>query len=139
VSRLAQNTTFTGGSRFRQPDQLRSLTGGGVEIEVVGTNPADVNLDVSRIARLLITHRLEAAGWTVMHAGCVVEPDGSASLILGHQGAGKTTTSLTSSGSRALGLLANDRSLLRASGEEVVAFPWPGSISLGFGLLEALD
>ncbi len=116
----------------------RSCLDEQIEIDVVGTDAADVNLDVSRIARLLITDRLEAEGWMVMHAGCVVDTAGAAALILGHQGAGKTTTSLTLSRSGDLGLLANDRCLLRATDTGVEAIPWPGSISLGFGLLEAL-
>ena len=106
-------------------------------IAVAGLDEAQVKLDVARIARGLVTDQLEQKGWTVLHAACVTGADGG-TLVLGHRGAGKTTTSLTMSEISGRSLLANDRCLLKAESDGVRVLPWPGSVSVGFGLLAAL-
>lgn len=82
-------------------------------VVVAGPDEAQVKLDVTRIARILLTNELARQGWVIIHAACVADAsDGT--LILGDKGAGKTTTSLTLASRNGQSLLANDRCLIRA-------------------------
>ena len=106
-------------------------------IRVVGPDESQVKLDTARIARMLVTNELEQRGWVVLHAACVIGPEGGV-LVIGNKGAGKTTLSLILSSLGTRALLANDRCLVRTDGNVVQALPWPGSVSIGFGLLTGL-
>lgn len=106
-------------------------------LRIVGRDPEQTKLEASRFLRNRLTDRLERDGWTVLHASCVVTERGAA-LILGYKGAGKTTSSLTIASAWGGALLANDRCLVKVVDGRMQVLPWPGSISIGFGLLVAL-
>lgn len=106
-------------------------------LQIVGSDPDQTKLEASRFLRNRLTDRLERDGWLVLHAACVVTEAGAA-LILGDKGAGKTTSSLTIASAWEGALLANDRCLVKVVDGRLRVLPWPGSISIGFGLLKAL-
>lgn len=106
-------------------------------LEIVGADEDQTKLEASRFLRNTVTERLERDGWTVMHAACIVT-DGDAVLFIGEKGAGKTTTSLTACIAWGASSLANDRCLVKVVRGELKVLPWPGSISVGFGLLASL-
>ncbi|MBO0917975.1 hypothetical protein J1C73_27800, partial [Streptomyces laculatispora] len=69
----------------------------------------------------------------------VVRPDDGATILtFGDKGAGKTSTALLLA-SHGWQLLANDRVLVRPTGErDVEVVPWPSAAALGLGLLHSL-
>ncbi|SDO19941.1 phosphoenolpyruvate carboxykinase (ATP) [Actinacidiphila guanduensis] len=93
----------------------------------------------ARLAREAVRGRLLRDGWAVLHASAVVRPDdGATVLAFGGKGAGKTTTALLLA-SNGWQLLANDRVLVRPTGErDVEVLPWPAAAALGLGLLHSL-
>lgn len=106
-------------------------------LRIVGADVEQTMLDASRFLRNHLADLAEADGWSVLHAACVDTPAG-AYLLLGQKGAGKTTTSLTLASAWKAPLVANDRCLVRVIDDRIEVLPWPGSISLGFGLLREL-
>ncbi|MEU9201934.1 hypothetical protein [Streptomyces sp. NPDC048332] len=104
-----------------------------------GTDVEPLALAAARIARAAIRGQLLRDGWAVLHSSAVVRPDDGATLLtFGDKGAGKTTTALLLA-SRGWQLLANDRVLVRPTGErDVEVVPWPSAAALGLGLLHSL-
>lgn len=104
-----------------------------------GTGTRPLALAAARLAREAIRGQFLRDGWAVLHSSAVVRPDdGATVLTFGDKGAGKTTTALLLA-SRGWQLLANDRVLVRPSGErDVEVVPWPSAAALGLGLLHAL-
>ncbi|MFG3406493.1 hypothetical protein [Streptomyces sp. NPDC048142] len=104
-----------------------------------GVGAMELSLAAARLAREVIRGQLLQDGWAVLHASAVVRPeDGATLLAFGGKGAGKTTTAmlLAASGWQ---LLANDRVLVRPTGEQgVEAVPWPSAAAVGLGLLDSL-
>ncbi|MFE7482454.1 hypothetical protein [Streptomyces sp. NPDC057552] len=104
-----------------------------------GADVLALALAAARLAREVIRGQLLRDGWAVLHSSAVVRPDDGATLLtFGDKGAGKTTTALllASSGWQ---LLANDRVLVRPTGErDVEVVPWPSAAALGLGLVRAL-
>jgi hypothetical protein len=105
----------------------------------LGSNPQHLALAAARLAREAIRGQLLRDGWAVLHSSAVVRPDDGATLLtFGGKGAGKTTTALLLA-SRGWQLLANDRVLVRPTGErDVEVVPWPSAAALGLGLLHSL-
>ncbi|MFD8135900.1 hypothetical protein ACFV2V_02220 [Streptomyces sp. NPDC059698] len=108
-------------------------------LELSGTGVMELALATARLAREVIRGQLLREGWAVLHASAVVRPeDGATLLAFGGKGAGKTTTALL----LALAgwqLLANDRVLVRPTGEQdVEVVPWPSAAALGLGLVDSL-
>ncbi|WP_326694752.1 hypothetical protein [Streptomyces sp. NBC_01766] len=108
-------------------------------IFLAGTDAQSLALAAARLAREAIRGQLLRAGWAVLHSSAVVRPDDGATLLtFGDKGAGKTTTALLLA-SRGWQLLANDRVLVRPTGErDVEVVPWPSAAALGLGLLHSL-
>ncbi|MFG3397384.1 hypothetical protein [Streptomyces parvus] len=108
-------------------------------LELSGLGVMELALAATRLAREVVRGQLLRDGWAVLHASAVVRPeDGATLLAFGTKGAGKTTTALllASAGWR---LLANDRVLVRPTGErDVEVVPWPSAAALGLGLIDAL-
>lgn len=104
-----------------------------------GTDVQPLALAAARIAREAIRGQLLRDGWAVLHSSAVVRPeDGATLLTFGDKGAGKTTTALLLA-SHGWQLLANDRVLVRPTGErDVEVVPWPSAAALGLGLLYSL-
>ncbi|MEW2128691.1 hypothetical protein AB0891_33890 [Streptomyces sp. NPDC007259] len=104
-----------------------------------GTDVEPLALAAARIAREAIRGQLLSDGWAVLHSSAVVRPDDGATLLtFGDKGAGKTTTALLLA-SHGWQLLANDRVLVRPTGErDVEVVPWPSAAALGLGLLHSL-
>lgn len=103
------------------------------------TDVQPLALAAARIAREAIRGQLLGDGWAVLHSSAVVRPeDGATILTFGDKGAGKTTTALLLA-SHGWQLLANDRVLVRPTGErDVEVVPWPSAAALGLGLLSSL-
>ncbi|MFI1186841.1 hypothetical protein [Streptomyces californicus] len=108
-------------------------------LELSGSGVAELAPAAARLARETIRGQLLRDGWAVLHASAAVRPeDGATLLAFGGKGAGKTTTALllASAGWR---LLANDRVLVRPTGErDVEVVPWPSAAALGLGLVDSL-
>ena len=106
---------------------------------LAGTDVQPLALAAARIAREAIRGQLLRDGWAVLHSSAVVRPeDGAALLTFGGKGAGKTTTALLLA-SHGWQLLANDRVLVRPTGErDVEVVPWPSAAALGLGLMHSL-
>ncbi|MFJ3696893.1 hypothetical protein ACIPW9_22555 [Streptomyces sp. NPDC090052] len=106
---------------------------------LAGTHVQPLALAAARLAREAIRGQLLRDGWAVLHSSAVVRPDDGATLLtFGDKGAGKTTTALLLA-SNGWQLLANDRVLVRPTGEvDVDVVPWPSAAALGLGLLHAL-
>ncbi|MYR75916.1 MULTISPECIES: hypothetical protein [unclassified Streptomyces] len=106
---------------------------------LAGTDVQPLTLAAARIAREAIRGQLLRDGWAVLHSSAVVRPDDGATLLtFGDKGAGKTTTALLLA-SHGWQLLANDRVLVRPTGErDVEVVPWPSAAALGLGLLHSL-
>ncbi|MFJ3439250.1 hypothetical protein ACIPMU_37730 [Streptomyces cyaneofuscatus] len=104
-----------------------------------GVGVIELALAAARLAREAIRGQLLRDGWAVLHASAVVRPADKATILaFGGKGAGKTTTALllASSGWQ---LLANDRVLVRPTGENgVEVVPWPSAAAVGLGLLDGL-
>ncbi|AIV35634.1 hypothetical protein [Streptomyces sp. CCM_MD2014] len=115
----------------------RSVLGTG-SLEVTGCGTEAVATATARLAREMIRGVLLRDGWSILHASAVVH-EGRVILTLGEKRAGKTTTALALASRHRLGLLANDRVFVRASGDGGVdVLPWPSAAAVGFGLLGAL-
>ncbi|MFC9426729.1 hypothetical protein [Streptomyces sp. NPDC056987] len=108
-------------------------------IVLAGTEAQPLALAAARLAREAVRGQLLRDGWAVLHSSAVVRPDDGATLLtFGDKGAGKTTTALLLA-SHGWQLLANDRVLVRPTGErDVEVVPWPSAAALGLGLLHAL-
>ncbi|MFF2026823.1 hypothetical protein ACFVW2_34190 [Streptomyces sp. NPDC058171] len=106
---------------------------------LAGTDTQPLALAAARLAREAIRGQLLRDGWAVLHSSAVVRPhDGATLLAFGDKGAGKTTTALLLA-SNGWQLLANDRVLVRPTGErDVEVVPWPSAAALGLGLLHSL-
>ncbi|WNI31515.1 hypothetical protein [Streptomyces sp. ITFR-6] len=106
---------------------------------LAGIDPQPLALAAARIAREAIRGQLLRDGWAVLHSSAVLRPgDGATILTFGDKGAGKTTTALLLA-SHGWQLLANDRVLVRPTGERgVEVVPWPSAAALGLGLLHSL-
>lgn len=106
---------------------------------LAGTDARPLALAAARLAREAVRGQLLRDGWAVLHSSAVVRPDdGAALLAFGGKGAGKTTTALLLA-SHGWQLLANDRVLVRPTGErDVEVLPWPSAAALGLGLLHSL-
>ncbi|OON77012.1 hypothetical protein [Streptomyces tsukubensis] len=106
---------------------------------LAGTDAQRLALAAARLAREAIRGQLLREGWAVLHSSAVVRPDdGAALLAFGGKGAGKTTTALLLA-SHGWQLLANDRVLVRPTGDRgVEVVPWPSAAALGLGLLHSL-
>ncbi|RDG38045.1 phosphoenolpyruvate carboxykinase (ATP) [Streptomyces corynorhini] len=106
---------------------------------LAGADAQPLALAAARLAREAIRGRLLRDGWAVLHSSAVVRPeDGATLLTFGDKGAGKTTTALLLA-SHGWQLLANDRVLVRPTGERgVEVVPWPSAAALGLGLLHSL-
>ncbi|MGW1817336.1 hypothetical protein ACWCQM_27660 [Streptomyces sp. NPDC002125] len=106
---------------------------------LAGTDVQPLALAAARIAREAIRGQLLRDGWAVLHSSAVVRPeDGAGLLTFGGKGAGKTTTALLLA-SHGWQLLANDRVLVRPTGErDVEVVPWPSAAALGLGLMHSL-
>ncbi|MEU4180755.1 hypothetical protein [Streptomyces sp. NPDC026589] len=123
------------------PDEgiaYRSTPSSG-RIVLAGIDLMPLALAAARLARESIRGQLLRDGWAVLHSSAVVRPsDGATLLAFGDKGAGKTTTALLLA-STGWQLLANDRVLVRPTGEEdVEVVPWPSAAALGLGLVQAL-
>ncbi|MFJ3545497.1 hypothetical protein ACIPQH_25415 [Streptomyces rubiginosohelvolus] len=108
-------------------------------LELSGIGVIELALAAARLAREVVRGQLLRDGWAVLHASAVVRPaDGATLLAFGGKGAGKTTTALLLA-SAGWQLLANDRVLVRPSGErDVEVVPWPSAAALGLGLVDSL-
>ncbi|MFC8723795.1 hypothetical protein [Streptomyces bacillaris] len=108
-------------------------------VELWGLGVLELALAASRLAREAVRGQLLRDGWAILHASAVVRPeDGATLLAFGGKGAGKTTTALLLA-SAGWQLLANDRVLVRPTGErDVEVVPWPSAAALGLGLVDAL-
>ncbi|MFB7301450.1 hypothetical protein, partial [Streptomyces rubiginosohelvolus] len=108
-------------------------------LELSGVGVMELALAAARLAREVVRGQLLRDGWAVLHASAVVRPkDGATLLAFGGKGAGKTTTALLLA-SAGWQLLANDRVLVRPTGErDVEVVPWPSAAALGLGLVDAL-
>ncbi|MDX2917276.1 hypothetical protein [Streptomyces sp. NE06-03C] len=108
-------------------------------LELSGVGVMELALAAARLAREVIRGQLLRDGWAVLHASAVVRPaDGATLLSFGGKGAGKTTTALLLA-SAGWQLLANDRVLVRPTGErDVEVVPWPSAAALGLGLVDSL-
>ncbi|MFF5563960.1 hypothetical protein ACFY7Z_17940 [Streptomyces sp. NPDC012623] len=106
---------------------------------LAGTDVQPLALAAARLAREAIRGQLLRDGWAVLHSSAVVRPtDGATLLAFGDKGSGKTSTALLLA-SRGWQLLANDRVLVRPTGErDVEVVPWPSAAALGLGLLHSL-
>ncbi|MEV7084993.1 hypothetical protein AB0O07_03665 [Streptomyces sp. NPDC093085] len=122
----------------REGIAYRSTPSSG-RLVLAGTDAQPLALAAARLAREAIRGQLLRDGWAVLHSSAVVRPDdGAALLAFGGKGAGKTATALLLA-SRGWQLLANDRVLVRPSGERgVEAVPWPSAAAIGLGLLRSL-
>ncbi|MFI6701631.1 hypothetical protein ACIBJC_22155 [Streptomyces sp. NPDC050509] len=123
------------------PDEViayRSTPSTG-RVVLVGAEAQPLALAAARLAREAIRGQLLRDGWAVLHSSAVVRPDDGATLLtFGDKGAGKTTTALLLA-SHGWQLLANDRVLIRPTGErDVEVVPWPSAAALGLGLLHSL-
>lgn len=90
-----------------------------------------------RIIRELLLRELQGEGGLFMHAAAVVSAKGRAALILGEQGAGKSTLMWALAGKGSLYYIANDRCIIRRRGSALEVIGWPLSIRLGRGLVES--
>ncbi|MEV5583003.1 hypothetical protein AB0L39_31130 [Streptomyces parvus] len=108
-------------------------------LELSGVGVMELALAAARLSREVIRGQLLRDGWAVLHASAVVRPaDGATLLSSGGKGAGKTTTALLLA-SAGWQLLANDRVLVRPTGErDVEVVPWPSAAALGLGLVDSL-
>ncbi|MFB8381197.1 hypothetical protein [Streptomyces rubiginosohelvolus] len=108
-------------------------------LELSGVGVMELALAAARLAREVVRGQLLRDGWAVLHASAVVRPkDGATLLAFGGKGAGKTTTALLLA-SAGWQLVANDRVLVRPTGErDVEVVPWPSAAALGLGLVDAL-
>ncbi|MCF3961667.1 hypothetical protein [Streptomyces fuscigenes] len=108
-------------------------------VVLAGSDVQALALAAARLAREAIRGQLLRDGWAVLHSSAVVRPhDGATLLTFGEKGAGKTTTALLLA-SHGWQLLANDRVLVRPTGErDVEVVPWPSAAALGLGLLHSL-
>ncbi|MFJ8862090.1 hypothetical protein ACIRD8_27115 [Streptomyces sp. NPDC102451] len=108
-------------------------------LALAGTDAQRLALAATRLAREAIRGQLLREGWAVLHSSAVVRPDDGATLLaFGDKGAGKTTSALLLA-SHGWQLLANDRVLVRPTGErDVEVVPWPSAAALGLGLLHSL-
>ncbi|MFD7550682.1 hypothetical protein [Streptomyces sp. NPDC059816] len=106
---------------------------------LAGSDAQTLALAAARLAREAIRGQLLRDGWAVLHSSAVVRPETGATLLaFGDKGAGKTTTALLLA-SHGWQLLANDRVLVRPTGErDVEVVPWPSAAALGLGLLHSL-
>ncbi|MFJ9187676.1 hypothetical protein ACIRQO_32005 [Streptomyces anulatus] len=123
------------------PDEgisYRSTPSSG-RIFLAGIDLMPLALAAARLARESIRGQLLRDGWAVLHSSAVVRPsDGATLLAFGDKGAGKTATALLLA-STGWQLLANDRVLVRPTGErDVEVVPWPSAAALGLGLVQAL-
>ncbi|WNI20306.1 hypothetical protein [Actinacidiphila sp. ITFR-21] len=109
------------------------------KVVLVGTDVQPLALAAARLARESIRGQLLREGWAVLHSSAVVRPqDGATLLTFGDKGSGKTTTALLLA-SHGWALLANDRVLVRPTGErDVEVVPWPSAAALGLGLMHSL-
>ncbi|MEV7424633.1 hypothetical protein [Streptomyces sp. NPDC091212] len=123
------------------PDEgiaYRSTPSSG-RLVLAGTDARPLALAAARLARESIRGQLLRDGWAILHSSAVVrQDDGATVLTFGDKGAGKTTTALLLA-SHGWQLLANDRVLVRPTGErDVEVVPWPSAAALGLGLLHSL-
>ncbi len=110
----------------------------GGELRIVGLRESEVAVAAVRLAREMLRGRLLADGWLLLRASAVVGSDGRAVLVLGEEGAGKTTAAFLLAQVPGWSLLSDDRVLVRSDGEgRVRVLPWPSAAAVGFGLLEA--
>lgn len=99
-------------------------------------NPTDLALDVFRFARNLVADQLEMEGWVGLHAAAL-DAEGRGVLAIGDKGAGKTTTALLMAQLGA-GLVANDKCFVKPIDAALPVLPWPETVAIGLGLVEAL-
>ncbi|MBD0737056.1 hypothetical protein [Streptomyces sp. CBMA29] len=125
-------TSPTEGIAYRSTPASGKMVLAGTEVEPLA-------LAAARLAREAIRGQLLRDGWAVLHSSAVVRPDNGATLLtFGDKGSGKTTTALLLA-SHGWQLLANDRVLVRPTGErDVEVVPWPSAAALGLGLMHSL-
>jgi hypothetical protein len=78
----------------------------------------------------------EARGSILLHASAAVA-DGEAVLVLGHKGAGKTTTLLRMLFGQQLDYMSGDKVLLGSDAEGLILRSWPDYPHVGIGTLRA--
>ncbi|MFJ8230674.1 hypothetical protein ACIQ9E_12060 [Streptomyces sp. NPDC094448] len=106
------------------------------QLHLVGGEEEVVAAAGARFAREMVRAGLQRDGWQILCAAAAVR-DGEAVLIPGPGGAGKTACALLLAGA-GWRLLAHDRVFVRAEEGRVRLLPWPGAVSVGLGLLDAL-
>ncbi|MBI1758166.1 MAG: hypothetical protein HYR62_02925 [Actinobacteria bacterium] len=91
----------------------------------------------ARLVRQVMTAQLLAGGAVYAHGAAFIH-QGIGVLVLGHKGAGKTTTLLTALGVLGADFVTNDRLLLRHHGTDITGLAWPMHLRVSAETLLAL-
>ncbi|MDT3395307.1 hypothetical protein RKE29_01350 [Streptomyces sp. B1866] len=112
----------------------------GPDVEIAGARESQVAVAACRIARQAVHGQLLRAGWTLLHAAAAVRGNQGV-LIPGPPGSGKTATALLLAGRHGWDLLADSAVYCRAEPGtgQVRLLPWPAPVTVGLGLLHALN
>lgn len=97
----------------------------------------DYELELIEVFRDIFFKYLENSGVLVLHAS-VVAKNGSALLIVGKKGSGKTTTALRLVARKGYELMSGDKAFIYRKDSELVVSGWPDYPHLGWGTLRHL-
>lgn len=96
-----------------------------------------LRLATLRVVRSAVTGWLEARHWAHVHMAAATR-DGAALAAMGPKGAGKTAVIVALAVHAGWQVLAHDRTLLTAGTTSSRLLPWPSSLNIGLGTLNAL-
>jgi hypothetical protein len=127
------------GRTWLADDDMECLYGvRGSRVDVVGRDgKRRVRLGLMRVVREILCQGLPGGGGYLDVHAAAFEVEGRAVLLVGGRGAGKTTLLCHALASGRAGFVANDRVIIAASGQPVVAQGVPTVVSLRPGTVEA--
>ncbi|HEX6521153.1 MAG TPA: hypothetical protein VF070_14275 [Streptosporangiaceae bacterium] len=104
---------------------------------VVGDDRDGVGLTTVRVVRSVMTAWLERQQWAHVHAAAAAREDAGLA-VLGPKGAGKTAAIMALATCAGWRVIAHDRAFLGPAAGPPRLLPWPSSLNIGLGLLDAL-
>jgi hypothetical protein len=135
-------TPHLGATPYKQARVSEEFSTGRIELArryfLVGqpVNPLEYPLD-----ELLWIHRLAMGEGVEVHGCGVIAPDGRGILLIGHSGAGKSTSARLWSKLRAARVLSDDRIILREENGRIQMYgtPWHGDAGIAEAAQSPLD
>lgn len=128
--------TFVSDIGYSHDDAFAIVQHGPTEYSVHVAKPTASNLRTPlRLAREVALRQMELGSARLYHAAAVVA-NGSAWLICGRSGAGKTTLASAALSGGSSSYLSNDKCIIRENDGVLTAYNWPVPVRIGNGTVK---